>query len=110
MMALALSGKKEMAFAVKDSRFKRSISTGDDKFLIAREKFLTILLLSLLKEYSEATKVLIQLNRELPEYGGYDSFSLPYFDRIKNEYPPFQEALNSINRQPMIDVEEFIKF
>ena len=110
MVALALAGKREMAFAVKDSYWKRSISTGDDKFSIAREKFLTILLLSLLKEYSEATKVLIQLNRELPEYGGYDSFSLPYFDRIKKEYPPFQEALNSISRQPMIDVEEFIKF
>ncbi len=105
-----LAGKKKEAFTLIDSFFKHQISSGEDDFFMAHEKTATISVLALGKDYSEATQKLIDLNKELPEFGDYSFFNSPYFDRIKKEYPPFQRALDNVKRQPMIHVEEIIKF
>lgn len=69
-----------------------------------------IFLLSVLGEYEEATKLLIELNREYPSYGRYGPLYYdPLMDKIKREYPPFVEALNSLKLPPKLDLEAVFK-
>ncbi len=56
--------------------------------------------LVLSKKYAEATELLMQLNRDFPEYGDYHQFTRFYFDRAKKEYPPFAEAVANLKLPP----------
>jgi TolB-like protein len=52
------------------------------------------------KKYTEATELLIELNREFPEYGDYFFLTYFYYDRAKKEYPPFAEAVANLKLPP----------
>ena len=54
------------------------------------------------REYDEATTKLEQLNRNIPQYGDYNWLNLPMYDRIKEEYPLFQEAINNLKLPPKV--------
>ena len=67
-------------------------------------------LLIILGEYEEATQKLIKLNTTYPTVGDYEQYIyMPFYDRIKKEYPPFLETLSSIKRLPIVDINELIK-
>lgn len=69
-----------------------------------------IQLLIELNEYKEATEKLINLNNILPEVDDYSWYrNMPWYDKIKKEYPPFLEVINNPKRQPVLDINDFIK-
>ena len=47
-------------------------------------------------DYAEATLALKTINQEFPQVGDYGWLSLPIYDRIKSEYPPFNDALKAM--------------
>lgn len=61
-------------------------------------------------EYREATAKLIQLNQQYPDFNRYNGFNDPVYDKMKKEYPPFQEALNNLKRKPVLDIGNSIKY
>ncbi len=88
----------------------RKSLTASDKMGYCHLKRDEILLLSVLGEYEEATKLLKELNREYPSYGRYgDLHHDPRMDKIKREYPPFLEALNNLRLPPKLELERLIK-
>ena len=52
------------------------------------------------KKYVEATEMLIDLNRDFPENGDYFFLTDFSFDRAKEEYPPFAEAVANLKLPP----------
>lgn len=48
------------------------------------------------RQYKKAVELLINLNKNYPEYGDFAFFNDSRFDRAKKEYPPFQEALDNL--------------
>ncbi len=61
-------------------------------------------------QYEQATKQLIKLNNDFPDYGFYTWLNMAFMDKIKNEYPPFQEAVNNLKRKPLPDVSTMIRW
>ena len=47
-------------------------------------------------EYEQATEVLKKINADYPAWGDYLWLDNPKFDKIKREYQPFQEAIDSL--------------
>ena len=47
-----------------------------------------------------ATKLLLELNSEYPEYGNYYFLNHMVYDRAKKEYPPFAEAVANLKLPP----------
>jgi TolB-like protein len=47
-------------------------------------------------KYAEATAALKTINEEFPQVGDYGWLNLPIYDRIKSEYPEFNEALKAL--------------
>ncbi len=105
----ALSGKREKAFKELDKVFKKYVDTGDDKMMLCNKSSQEITLHVVLGEYPQATEKLIKLNNQFPDFGSYQFYSLAWFDKIRKDYPPFQEALNNLKRKPMMDVTKRIK-
>ena len=67
-------------------------------------------LLSLLGDYKGATEILLKLNETYPNFGDYKIIRVsPFFDRIKEEYPPFVDALNNLKLPERIPIEEAMK-
>lgn len=67
--------------------------------------------LAALGDYEEAAELLIKLNREYPEYGGYAGlFNSPLLDKARRESPAFVKALNSLRLPPKLDLEGHSKF
>ena len=62
--------------------------------------------LTILGEFEEATQKIIDLNQEYPAYGEYlTTINQPFFDKIKEEYPPFLKALDNLQLPPRIRIE-----
>lgn len=61
---------------------------------------LTYLILS--GNYAEATAALKAINQEYPQVGDYSWLNLPIYDRIKTEYPEFNEALAQLKMPPRV--------
>lgn len=55
-----------------------------------------------LREYQKAAEKLEQTNRYFPLFGNYIWLNLPMYDRIKNEYPRFQEVINGLKIPPKV--------
>jgi len=53
-------------------------------------------------DYEQATTKLEQLNRNIPQFGHYNWLNLPLYDRIKEEYPLFQDAINNLKLPPKV--------
>lgn len=99
----ALRNLQEIVEAVKDH--------DSDLMRTCRFKLDEIVLLSILGEYKEATELLVRMNREYPNFGGYARlFHDPMMDRIKKESPEFVESLNNLKLPPKLDLEGLIKF
>lgn len=62
-----------------------------------------------LQEYRKATEKLEQINREFPLYGNYSPLNLPMYDRIKKEYPRFQEVINRLKIPPKVSETNRLK-
>ena len=54
------------------------------------------------QQYSKANELLKQLNKDYPQVGDYRWLNNPLFDRIKKEYPQFQETINQIRLPPKL--------
>ena len=54
------------------------------------------------KRYDDATSKLKEMNSRFPDWGNYAWLNLPEFDRIKEEHPPFQDAINSLRLPPLV--------
>jgi TolB-like protein len=107
----AFAGNKVQAFEELNKYFSPLIETGDDKMSQAGKLSSEIDLYVNLGDYESATQTLKRLNRELPDWGGWGYLeNSAWYDRIKQEYPPFREALSSVKRKPVLDVQEIIKF
>jgi TolB-like protein/tetratricopeptide (TPR) repeat protein len=61
-----------------------------------------ILLVVLARDYKRATQLLKELNKAYPEFGDYLFLNEPFYDRIKEEYPPFNEAIKNLKLPPNI--------
>ncbi len=104
----ALLGNNENA--LRSIREGRKSETPSHKLSNCYSRLDEIELLSVLGEYKEATELLTKLNREYPSYGRYGPLYYdPLMDKIKREYPPFVEALNSLKLPPKLDLEGVIK-
>ncbi len=107
---LALLGDKETALQNHQEIFKTVGDGSSDLMRICSLKIQEIVLLSIIGEYDKATALLIKLNRDYPNYGGYARlYSDPLMDKIKAKSPPFVKALNSLKLQPKLDLEGLIK-
>ena len=60
----------------------------------------TIESLVLSKNYAEATEMLIELNRDFPEFGDYIFLTEFSFARAMKEHPPFAEAVANLKMPP----------
>ncbi len=82
-----------------------------DKMEYCIKKHLEIGILAGLGDYEEATELLINLNREYPEYGRYGIlFNDPITDKIRRESPEFVNALNNLKLPHKLDLEGRSKF
>ena len=54
------------------------------------------------QQYPKANELLKQLNKDYPQVGDYRWLNNPLFDRIKKEYPQFQETINQIRLPPKL--------
>jgi hypothetical protein len=83
---------------------------GKDLMAYCRLKTVEIMLLAILGEYSQATGLLLKINREFPTFGAYGQlFHDPYLDKIKRESPAFAEALRNLKLPPKLDLKGLIK-
>jgi tetratricopeptide (TPR) repeat protein len=82
----------------------------DDDEAKCNEMSLAIFAYQFFGQYEKATSTLIKLNNDYPEYGNYGWVNAPFQDKIKKEYPPFQQAVNNLKRKPMPDVSTMIKW
>jgi TolB-like protein len=63
--------------------------------------------LVLAKKYTEATKHLLEINQDYPEFGDYENFTSFVFDRAKKEYPPFAVAVANLKLpEPLVKDEQ----
>lgn len=81
-----------------------------EKEAFAYEMAFGILANSIFGQYRQATEMLIKLNNDFPELGYYEWLNDPMHDKIKKEYPAFQEALNNLKRRPLPDASKSIKW
>ncbi len=69
-----------------------------------------IRLLAFIGKYKQATDLLNNLNLDYPGYGSYSNFFKDFhFDRVKKEYPAFNDAVKNLKLPPKIDVSGVIK-
>ena len=81
-------------------RKQESFRDSEDIWFLAIAKTGDIYHLVLSKKYAEATEMLIELNRDFPEYGDYFFLTEFSFNRAKKEYPPFAEAVANLKLPP----------
>ena len=63
------------------------------------------------RNYKAATELLKSINKDYPNFGDYAFlYNSARFDRIKKEYPPFQQALNELKMPMKLELEKFVKF
>lgn len=97
MMHGILGDKEEISHPIYFS----ANQLAQDKEARADVEIFNIWNMALRGDYDGATQRLKNLNKEIPEYGNYASLrSSPLLDRIKREYPLFQEALDNIILPP----------
>ncbi len=63
----------------------------------------------LVRDYKKATQLLKGLNKNFPDYGNYLFLNDPVLDRIKEEYPPFNEAIKNLKLPPKLSDAEIVK-
>lgn len=113
-LALVFAGKKELAIRAMDSLWYNNGNLvpvdPEDKLMQARQKLFKVLVLSVARNYKDATELLKSINKDYPNYGDYNNlFVNPAFDRIKKEYPPFSQALNELKIPMKLELEKFLK-
>jgi len=59
--------------------------------------------------YQAAGEQLQAMNREYPQMGDYAWLNWPIYDRIKEEYPPFQDIINNLILPPKLTEENPLK-
>lgn len=78
-------------------------SDTEDLLVLASSETLNIRFLVLTKEYEKATRHLLELNKEFPEYGEYYILTDFVFVRAKKEYLPFAEAVANLKMpEPLV--------
>jgi len=60
-------------------------------------------------KYAEATQALREVNKKFPQVGDYGFLNLPVYNRIKDEYPAFKEAIDQLKLPPRIMDTKLIK-
>jgi TolB-like protein len=60
-------------------------------------------------EYLEAGDLLRKMNKDYPKVGSYAWLNLPILDRIKEEYPPFVDIINSLQMPPKLTEVDRLK-
>ncbi len=100
MAKLFLAKDIEQALKINEGAFSSYSHEGDKETLTAKIKF-DIFAYTVFKKDEQATKTLVQLNNDFPDLQDYVWFERELFDRIKQRYPPFQEALNNLKRKPV---------
>jgi len=65
-----------------------------------KERRIRFLVLS--KKFEEATEMLLEINREYPEYGDFYFLNNIIYDRAKKESPPFAEAVANLKLPPSL--------
>jgi TolB-like protein len=102
--AYSLLGDIDMATKIMSQNFPV-----DDEDLLESvyAKTVKVRQLVLAKKYTEATKLLLELNKDYPKFGDYDFLtSLPY-KRAKKECPPFAEVVANLKLpEPLVKDEQ----
>ena len=62
-----------------------------------------------MNDYEAATELLQKMNKEFPHLGHYGWLNLYNFNRIRDEYSPFQEAINNLQLPPKLGQFDRIK-
>ena len=101
-----LNGKKTAAEHHWDNFLRLS---DEDLVRQWRKKSIEVLISTLFQDYETATNILKEMNQEFPEIGNYQWLNAPRYDRIKEEYPPFQEAINALQMPPKLSEIERLK-
>jgi len=60
-------------------------------------------------QYKEAGELLRSMNKDYPKVGAYAWLNLPIYDRIKEEYPPFQDIINNLQMPPKLTEVDRLK-
>jgi TolB-like protein len=83
---------------------------GQDMFVRLRERGDELVFLTMNGRYEEATAKLREINEEHPQIASYNWVrNSPTFDRIKQEHPAFNDAVNNLKIPIYSPVEEIIK-
>jgi hypothetical protein len=79
-------------------------------FVRLRERGDELVFLTMNGRYEEATAKLREINEEHPQIASYNWVrNSPTFDRIKQEHPAFNDAVNNLKIPIYSPVEEIIK-
>ena len=114
-MALVMNGKEALALKVMDSLWYNNdnlvVINKEDRLMQARQKITKVTILTMARNYKAATELLKSINKDYPNFGDYAFlYNSARFDRIKKEYPPFQQALNELKMPMKLELEKFVKF
>ena len=60
-------------------------------------------------DYKAANEILQKMNKEFPQLGHYGWLNFSIFNRIREEHPPFQETINSLQLPPKLGQFDRIK-
>jgi tetratricopeptide (TPR) repeat protein len=106
----AFLGETEKALAANAESFGSRLNTEDDKMSHVDKLGNEVLLYAFAGNYPDAVQKLREINLRYPNYNGYQDLLVgPFWEKIRREYPPFLQAINNRQQQPMPDVKKFIK-
>ena len=110
MVAIEAGNKKAVDYFYEVIEKKYSDHSGQDLSQICENTKALISLMAFIGEHKQAVVLLIDMNRKYAGYGNYHSLYTDFhFDRIKKEYPPFNEALKNLKLPPKFDVSDIFK-
>jgi TolB-like protein len=106
----AFLGEKEKALAATAAFFKSRLNTEHDKMARVGKLITESLLYVFAGDYTAAVQKVNEINSKYPNFNGYQELLIgPVWAKIRREYPPFLQAINNRQQQPMPDVKKFIK-
>lgn len=113
-MSYAMLGRKDKAMVVMDSLWFNNSNLvkikKEDLLMQARQRIAKVVVLAMAGDYPSATRMLQSVNKDFPNYGDFRPiYSDPVLDRIKKEYPPFNETISGLKLPQKLVLEKIIK-
>jgi len=104
---LSIIGSKDEAIKLFDPIYIESLD--EDLYRQWRLKRYELMFMAINGNYEAAGEQLQAMNREYPKMGDYAWLNFPIYDRIKEEYPPFQDIINNLRLPPKLTEENPLK-